>query len=220
MTKTLIHFKQCQNTLCRFRFPASITEHSSINCPICGDKTQVENQVTVTTKNRRVHHPKTTIIIDALLDNIRSGYNVGSIFRTADGSGINHLYLAGITPTPNHSKVAKTALGAQDNVAWTHHLNALELLEELKSIGHQIWAIENNVAGESLFDIQFPIDDDSPILIIVGNEIAGVDPAILDYCDRIFFLPMLGTKRSLNVVIAFGIAGYYLRFGDSNFVDW
>jgi tRNA G18 (ribose-2'-O)-methylase SpoU len=122
--------------------------------------------------------------------------------------------LTGITSTPNQTKVIKTALGAEENVAWTYRLNGLESIEDLKSKGYRIWAIENNLSGESLFNIKFPLQNYAPILIVIGNEIAGIDPGILKLCDRILYLPMLGIKRSLNVVIAFGIVAYYLRFGD------
>ena len=217
--KTLIHFKQCENPKCRFRFPAPMTNRPSENCPVCGFNTRIENQTSASAKNQNIQQPATSIRIEALLDNLRSGYNVGSIFRTADGSGINHIHLAGISSTPNHSKVAKTALGAQNNVPWSYNLNGLDVLKDLKKRGYRIWAIENNVSSKSLFDVKMPVKNESPLLIIVGNEIAGVDPGMLNQCDLILSIPMLGKKRSLNVVVAFGVVVYYLRYVASALIE-
>jgi tRNA G18 (ribose-2'-O)-methylase SpoU len=150
--------------------------------------------------------------IETLLDNIRSSYNVGSIFRTADGAGITHLYLGGITPTPEHPKVAKTALGADSTVPWSYHMNGLEMILDLKGRGWKLWALESGQKAVPLFEavLTLPIQ---PILLIVGNERAGVDPEILDSCDSILSLPMSGHKQSLNVSVAFGVAVYWLRYG-------
>ena len=150
--------------------------------------------------------------IEAFLDNIRSSYNVGSIFRTSDGAGISHLYLAGITPTPSHPKVAKTALGADATVTWSHHLNGLETIVDLKERGWSVLALENGHTSRPFFDYEVATGS-RPILLIVGNERAGVDPAILDACDCILSLPMSGHKQSLNVSVAFGVAVYWLRYG-------
>ena len=209
----IFQFRQCENRECQFRYPTQINAQLIASCPVCGNMTRVVAQISSTPDKHVKKHSATSNTIEALLDNIRSGYNVGSIFRTADGSGISHLHLTGITSTPNQTKVSKTALGAEKNVAWTYHLNGLESIKDLKTRGYRIWAIENNLSGESLFNINIPLRSNAPILIVVGNEIAGIDPGILKLCDRILYLPMLGKKRSLNVVIAFGIVAYYLRFG-------
>jgi tRNA G18 (ribose-2'-O)-methylase SpoU len=152
--------------------------------------------------------------IDAFLDNIRSSYNVGSIFRTADGAGIGHLYLGGITPTPEHPKVAKTALGADTVLPWSYHLNGLEAILDLKGRGWTLWALESGSKGLPFFDATLATAT-QPILLIVGNERAGVDPEILDTCDSILSLPMSGHKQSLNVSVAFGVAVYSLRYSQS-----
>ena len=210
---TIFEFRQCENSDCQFRYPSKSSDQSTATCPVCGNMTRVVAHIPGIPDKNVKERPTTSNTIEALLDNIRSGYNVGSIFRTADGSGITHLHLTGITSTPSQTKVSKTALGAEENVAWTYHLNGLESIKDLKTRGYRIWAIENNLSGESLFNINFPLRSNAPILIVVGNEIAGIDPGILKLCDRILYLPMLGKKRSLNVVIAFGIVAYYLRFG-------
>ncbi|MBI9045831.1 MAG: TrmH family RNA methyltransferase [Anaerolineaceae bacterium] len=149
-------------------------------------------------------------MIEVLLDNIRSIYNVGAIFRTCDGIGINHIHICGITPTPDHPKIAKTSLGAETATTWTQHWNALELVEHKKKSGHQIWALEIAPGAESLLKIE-PLEEGLPILLIIGNENTGIDHQILDFADKIISIPMVGIKESLNVSIAFGIAAFFLQ---------
>jgi tRNA G18 (ribose-2'-O)-methylase SpoU len=155
------------------------------------------------------------ISLSVVLDNLRSAYNVGSIVRTADGAGISHLYLCGITATLDHPKVAKTALSAEASVKSSYHPNALTLVSDLKSKGMYLAALESRPGAVSLFDPTLRIPA-MPSVLIVGNELLGIDPAILELCDQVVALPMMGTKRSLNVVVAFGIASYWLRFGISH----
>jgi tRNA G18 (ribose-2'-O)-methylase SpoU len=171
--------------------------------------------------------------LEALLDNVRSAWNVGAIFRTADAFGVRRLHLYGITPTPENASVAKTALGADKTVGWTASRNGLTAARELKANGAQLWALEQDERAISIYDLV--IDDlrlgdmvpelghlvigdspssnhpityspNHPITLIVGNEITGVDPALLDLCDKILYIPMRGEKRSLNVEVAFGVA--------------
>jgi tRNA G18 (ribose-2'-O)-methylase SpoU len=156
--------------------------------------------------------PPTGTIVEGLLDNIRSVYNVGSILRTADGAGLTHLHLCGITSPPTHPKVAKTALGAELSVAWSQHRNGLDTAVALQEQGCQLWAIEDSPQAESLFAVPAPASSER-IVLVVGNEIAGIDPEILARCDRVLQIPMQGHKKSLNVATAFGIAAYAVRFG-------
>jgi 23S rRNA (guanosine2251-2'-O)-methyltransferase len=215
--------RQCP--VCRFRFPVVAGSGEGVVCPRCRGVTELAgeayegHEVKAEAVARReggegltaVSH---TPIIHALLDNIRSIYNVGSLFRTADGAGISHLHLCGITATPEHPKVAKTALGADQAVAWSYYPNGPDAAVALKQQGFRLWAMEGGPRAVSLLEA-LPELAGPPILLIAGNEIAGVDPAILDQCDRVFFLPMLGVKGSLNVATAFGIAAYFLRFGQA-----
>lgn len=144
-------------------------------------------------------------MLEALLDNVRSAWNVGAIFRTADAFGVRRLHLCGITPTPDNASVAKTALGADKTIPWTHSKNALTTATELKAAGAQLWTLEQDERAIPLTPFSnLPIPN-LPIVLIVGNEITGVDPALLDLCDRIIYIPMRGQKRSLNVEVAFGI---------------
>lgn len=146
-----------------------------------------------------------------LLDNIRSLYNVGALFRTADGAGVTHLICSGITATPEHPKVAKTALGAEITSQWHYSRNGWQTAAALQEQGWQIWVIERTEKAEDLFAVQR--ESTLPIVLVTGNERAGVDPAILRLADKVISLPMQGSKGSLNVAVAFGIALYTLRFG-------
>jgi tRNA G18 (ribose-2'-O)-methylase SpoU len=142
------------------------------------------------------------------LDNIRSIFNVGAIFRIADGVGLSQMHLCGITATPEHPKVVKTALGAEQSVPWQYHPNALDAAQALRAAGYQLWAIEGHPRAQPLSAVQAAPAE--PIALLAGNEKAGVDPALLSLCDRILHIPMQGRKRSLNVAVAFGIAAYWI----------
>ena len=150
-------------------------------------------------------------VVQALLDNIRSSLNVGSMFRTADGAGVTHLHLCGITPAPDHPKVAKTALGAEYSVPWTQYWDALEAAASLKQGGFELWALEGGPRSESIFNAAKELPE-KPLLLVVGNEVSGVDPGLLELCPRVVSIPMQGAKQSLNVAVAFGIAVYTLRY--------
>jgi 23S rRNA (guanosine2251-2'-O)-methyltransferase len=150
--------------------------------------------------------------VEVLLDNLRSVYNVGAMFRTADGAGVGHVYLCGTTATPEHRKVAKTALGAEAAVPWSHHHNGLDTAHSLIRQGRQLWALEECAGSEPLFQVQVN-PREPPVVLVVGNELLGVDPAILRLCRRVLHIPMLGVKESLNAATAFGVAVYWLRFG-------
>jgi tRNA G18 (ribose-2'-O)-methylase SpoU len=147
-----------------------------------------------------------------LLDNIRSTFNVGSIFRASDGAGLHRLHLCGITPTPDNPKVAKTALGAEHSVDWSYHLNAIQAAQALKSQGFLICALEATPDSCSIFEAP-PFLFSSPLLLVVGNEVTGVDAGLLELSDAVLSIPMQGKKESLNVSLAFGIAAYTLSFG-------
>jgi tRNA G18 (ribose-2'-O)-methylase SpoU len=149
--------------------------------------------------------------VHGFLDNLRSAYNVGSIFRTASAVAIDHLYLCGITPTAVHPKVAKTSLGAEHQVSWSSHNNSIDLAQELISKGHYLVALESGVQSEWLTEVA-PVKDIKTVTLIVGNELSGIDPALLAMSHQIVALPMLGSKTSLNVTVAFGVAAYYLQF--------
>lgn len=148
----------------------------------------------------------------AILDNIRSVYNVGSIFRTANAVGIEKIILCGITPTPldkkgrRRSDFAKVALGAEDVVAWEYCETTKEALEKIKKEDFYIIAIEQD--GTSLDYKSVSVEGKENVAFIIGAEVEGMSNDALALCDAIVEIPMLGTKESLNVTIAFGIAVY------------
>jgi tRNA G18 (ribose-2'-O)-methylase SpoU len=143
-----------------------------------------------------------------LLDNIRSMYNVGSIFRTSDSIMIEKLFLTGYTPTPEKKEVRKTALGSTESVIWEYHKDQVSLLHQLKKEGIKIVALEITDSSIPYTDVS---SDFFPMCLIVGNEITGVQNQLLELCDLAIELPMYGIKHSLNVAVAYGIAVYELR---------
>jgi len=145
-----------------------------------------------------------------LLDNIRSGLNVGSIFRSADGFGFRHVYLCGITPTPESEAVTKTSLGAEDSVPWSYHKDAVKLVKGLKKEGWRVLALEEDARAVDVGQA-FSMVTDKHTLLIAGSEVTGVDPELLELCDQIFYIPMYGEKKSFNVAVAFGIAAYAMN---------
>jgi len=142
----------------------------------------------------------------AVLDNIRSLYNVGSIFRTADAAGVSRLYLCGITAAPPHPSIRKTALGADERVPYEHHRNAYSTVARLRFEGFRIAAIETGPSSTDLFDWQPRF----PLAVLFGNEVEGVSQPLLDLSDVRISIPMHGVKRSLNVSTAAGVVFYEL----------
>jgi len=147
--------------------------------------------------------------LEAMLDNIRSAWNVGSIFRSADGAGFSRLYLCGITPTPEYAGVHKTALGAEQSVPWQQHLDGVAACEMLLEAGARLWALETEAGALNLYQARIP-PGATRVVLVVGNELCGVDPGILERCEQRYYIPMQGIKRSYNVAVAFGIAAHYL----------
>ena len=204
--------RKCLKPTCGFRFPNQLLTEQYIYCPKCGSPTDI---VEIPYSGMVVDKGENTPILrlEGLLDNIRSAYNVGSIIRTSDGVGISHLHFCGITPTPDHPKVIKTALNAEQHLPWTQHWNAVEAGEKLKNNGFRLVALEGGKDSISVFDF-LSEQNYNPTVLIVGNEVSGVDPGLLAICDNRIWLPMLGEKLSFNVSVAFGIAAYLLRFSE------
>lgn len=141
-----------------------------------------------------------------LLDNIRSMYNIGSFFRTSDAVGLDKLYLCGITAYPPKSAISKTALGAEESVAWQHHADAREVLAALRSGGYEIAAIETSLHSVDLFEWRPAF----PVCIAFGHEVDGIRPELLALADTHVRIPMVGRKHSLNVATAAGVVLYEL----------
>lgn len=147
--------------------------------------------------------------IFAILHNIRSCYNVGAIFRTAEAIGIEKIYLTGYTPTPkeNLEKIKKTALGAEKLIKWEHQKRIEKVIEKLKSEKVKIVALETEKSALPYFKFKPKF----PLAILVGNEVRGIDKRTLKKADFVLKIPMFGKKESLNVAVAFSILAYYLK---------
>jgi len=141
-----------------------------------------------------------------LAHNIRSLHNVGSIFRTCDGVGVSKLYLTGYSGVPPRKEITKTALGADDSVAWEFHKDPVSVIKMLKKDGVQIVALEKNNKSTDICKLK----PKYPVCMIVGNEIDGVEKDLLRLSDEVAHIPMYGIKESLNVSVAFGIGIYQL----------
>jgi len=138
-----------------------------------------------------------------VLDNVRSMHNVGSVFRTADAFLIQGIWLCGYTPLPPHRDIHKTALGATETVAWQHVPSAVEAMEMLKAAGYEPWAVEQVKESVPLQELRYgPAEK---LAIVFGNEVEGVQPAVLSHCRGSIEIPQLGMKHSLNVSVAAGI---------------
>lgn len=145
--------------------------------------------------------PKRPLVL--VLDNVRSMLNVGSAFRTADAFLIDKIYLCGITATPPHREINKTALGATESVEWEHQENTLALIEELREEGYKIITIEQ--ADESVPLQDFLPYGDSKYCLVFGNEVFGVDEAVVAMADTCLEIPQFGTKHSLNISVSVGV---------------
>lgn len=206
----MITIQKCINPACRLRFTALEGEPFASRCPRCRSDTRLIS---------RDHQPLDPPIVPipgpfdvrVVIDNVRSALNVGSIFRTADGVGVSHIYCCGITSTPDMAEVRKTSLGSEQWVRWDFSPDAFETCEALIAEGFKLWALEGGREAHPYYGAQ--IKPGMKIGIILGSERTGVDPEILSLCEKRLFLPMVGQKKSLNVAVAFGAAIYGLIYG-------
>ncbi|MGV3656677.1 MAG: RNA methyltransferase [Chitinophagaceae bacterium] len=137
----------------------------------------------------------------AVLENIRSAYNVGSIFRTADAFLLEAIYICGYTAYPPHKEIKKTALGADETVRWKHFKNVQDCLAELRAKGYNLFAVEQAVDSYTLNEFTTT----EKLAVIFGNEVTGVEQSTIEQCDGCIEIPQLGMKHSLNVSVAAGI---------------
>ena len=194
---------------CGLRYPLVIGHPIGTRCPVClGDTELVLRRALVTESTGSASIlQKRSAERAVILDNIRSAWNVGSIFRSADGFGFSHAYICGITPTPDNEAVTKTSLGAEDSVSWSYHKDAVILAKGLKKEGWRIFALEEQASATAISRATTP---PYGMALVVGNEMSGVDPDLLDLCEDVLIIPMHGEKKSFNVAVAFGIAAYAL----------
>jgi len=205
MGSNSFEIRLCQN--CGLRYPLAEKHPFGDRCPSCLGTTKRVLSRKIAPEPATLK-PRPGTQLEALLDNLRSAWNVGSIFRTADGLGIRKLYLCGITSTPDNEALRKTSLGADKTVAWEYSPNAIKTAKKLKHNGRTLVALEQDERAkpfESFHEIA-----EEKITLIVGNEVTGVDPELLEICKHIFYIPMRGQKRSFNVEVAFAIAAFQI----------
>jgi tRNA G18 (ribose-2'-O)-methylase SpoU len=143
---------------------------------------------------------KNPIIV--VLNNIRSVYNVGSVFRTADAFLVEAIYICGYSPQPSHRQMNKTALGATESVEWLHFESTVDAVHHLKNSGYKVFAIEQAEGSISLEKLNY---NNEKIAVVFGNEVSGVDAELLPLCDACIEIPQLGMKHSLNIATAAGV---------------
>lgn len=154
--------------------------------------------------------PKLPVIV--VLENIRSAYNVGSVFRTSDAFLVTAIYIVGYSARPPHKEIGKTALGAEEAVEWHYFKTSAEAVEELRHGGYRVFAVEQ--ASESVALQQFRYSPDERVAVIFGNEVTGVEDSTLALCDGCIEIPQLGMKHSLNIATAAGVVLWELVRGN------
>lgn len=141
--------------------------------------------------------------VTIVLDNIRSLNNIGSVFRTADAFLMEQIYLCGITATPPHRDIQKTALGATETVNWNHFNSTLKAIEQLKQQDYKIAAVEQT--ENSTFLNNFKVNRNEKWALVFGNEVSGVDQDVINHCDVVIEIPQFGSKHSLNISVSVGV---------------
>lgn len=209
MSELIFDIRLCVS--CGLRYPIRRGDSFGERCPVCLGETAIASSKVVKEEERMMEKPfqEEKAYRAVLLDNIRSAWNVGSILRSADGFGFDHVYLCGITPTPDNEAVMKTSLGAEDSLTWSYHKDAVKLAAGLKKEGWKALTLEEG--GREIGMAK--IDPSEKSVLILGSEVTGVDPDLLSLSDEILSIPMRGQKRSLNVAIAFSVAAFTLGEG-------
>lgn len=221
LMKTLCPYLDCGSEI-----EVTVDNKGRSNCPQCGRLMTPRPPEVLAFLARKQSSPagSTSCGFACLLEDVRSLYNVGSMFRTADGAGLDALVLTGITGCPPHKRIAKTSLGAEDSVPWSYHQSALSGIQQARASGSLILALEYLAADDphfppSLSLTEFMAGDvfaaatAGPLLLLVGNEVTGISAEALAASDAVCHLPMHGIKESLNVACAFAIATY--RIGEA-----
>jgi len=177
------------------------------------DATYKDNQIRLRTGDGYIESSEQDLLrasqITLVADNLRSVFNVGSLFRLCECLSIGELLLCGITPDPTHPNMAKTALGTCDKVPWRKLEDTSDALKALKAKGFAIYALETAEPSQSAFEMDY----DFPLALVLGNEALGIAESTLALCDQIIHLPVLGWKNSLNVAVAASVATYQIMFG-------
>ncbi|MFK7971694.1 MAG: RNA methyltransferase [Bacteroidia bacterium] len=170
-------------------------------------KLKIEELGRISVEDFKAQEKQPLVII---MDNVRSMHNVGAVLRTSDAFNVSKVYLCGITPRPPHREIRKTAIGAEDSVDWMHEEDSVKLCRKLQKEGFHIYVLEQAEGSTPLPDFERP--KDQPAALVIGHEIEGVNQKILDIADVALEIPQFGTKHSLNVSVAAGVAMYQLTF--------
>lgn len=205
----MIEVRKCTNPGCGIRFTYEKDREEQLHCPRCRSDARLILQGFPRLAVKQESLPIGSFHIELMLDNIRSAWNVGSLIRSANGVGVACIHLCGVTPLPDHPAVVKTSLGAEKGTAWRYHADGVEACAGLLERGFHIWALEGGNASSPIYRQVKELE--SPLLLVVGNEISGIDPGIIALSEQVVHLPMYGEKSSLNVAVAAGIALYWLR---------
>ena len=203
---------ECQNPDCCLRIPNNLSLEMVDNCPFCNNPMKPVGESFQNMIPSRTPTGSSSPIIHILLDNLRSVFNVGSVFRTANGAAVAHIYCCGTTPTPEHPKFIKSGLGADETVSWTYSRNGLNTVKAAIAERYHIASLEISSNSDSIFGFFQQTTIQDKLLLVVGNEVSGIDPEILALSDSKVHIPMLGEKTSLNVSIAAALAMYVYRF--------
>jgi tRNA G18 (ribose-2'-O)-methylase SpoU len=205
----------CTDPSCRLRVPIERDSGLARTCPTCGAEMVDDDGSWGTRAAPRA--ASSALALELVLDNIRSVRNVGSILRTAEGAGVEHVHVCGITPTPSHPKMHKTALGAEERIPWTRHRDPVAAADALNQRGIEVWVLEGGSASRSIFDGLAGVVADRPrIALVAGHEVAGVDRRLVQRANQVVAIPMHGPKASLNVSVAIGVALFALRAASSD----
>jgi len=185
----------------------------SMHCPTCGVRMTARPlgiEARLEAQQAQIHGEPGLAIprlpLCVLIDDVRSLWNVGSIFRTADACGVREILLCGITGCPPRGQIAKTALGAEQAVAWRYLADAGEALGQSGAAGYTAVAVETSPGAVIFEEFEWP----SKVCLVIGNEVAGVTPSVLEACEHHVSIPMRGVKDSLNVAVAFGIVAHHV----------
>lgn len=189
----------------RLRFPSFTTVFLRLKISVSSGMRKRTNDDL--RKQRMVRSDGSKAPVSVILDNIRSLYNVGSIFRTSDGAGIAKVVLTGYTPVPPRKEIEKTALGSTQTVSWEYVEDPVEAVQSFKKTGVKVLALERTDTSAVYTSLSAA---DFPVCLVIGNEVAGVSADVLAQCDGSLEIPMAGLKHSLNVAVAYGIAVFEL----------
>lgn len=217
---------RCPYPDCTVVYEAAVAEigqssFAQIVCPQCERKGTARPLEIINSLQDKAKHRNCASGVDlslsranqfqVLLEDIRSLWNVGSIFRTADAVGASMIYLCGITGCPPRKEISKTALGAEKIISWQYRVHPLEIILSLKDQGVSIIGLERNGQSVSLTGLLKEGKISKPLCLVIGNENTGLSPETIHHCHHVCSLPMRGTKESLNAAVAFGIAAYFIN---------